>query len=179
MAGRCVPDRSRIGPRKRGRAGGRVGWRVGGLRQSGVSLAMSIWPIWRFRHAGPQRALCLFCFCFVILLITTPMMDEDAGHMMPYPYHHTGMQHPTRKSSHPNIHATYLYKIRLHHAKQTVQDEIIHTRKDYTMRSKLYNMRLVTVHNPTINTRIHLWSNVVTKWKMHLINRAYNLDKKP
>jgi hypothetical protein len=34
--------------------------------------------------------------------MTMPMMDadEDAGHMMPYRHHQTGMKHPTRKSSH-------------------------------------------------------------------------------
>ena len=31
--------------------------------------------------------------------------DEDAGHMMPYRRHQTGMQHPTRKNTSSNVHA--------------------------------------------------------------------------
>ena len=82
-----------------GRAGGLVGgWPKAIWRQSGeVNLAKS----------GDFASLVRTEFCFFISLITMPMMDadDDAGHMMPYHHHQTGMQHPTRKRAQSNIHA--------------------------------------------------------------------------
>ena len=74
-----------------------------------------------------------------------PMMDadEDAGHMMPYRRHQTGMQHPTRKNTSSNVHArTQNSLIGEAQCELTVQVKVIHRTRYYEIQDGKGNIRL-------------------------------------
>ena len=69
--------------------------------------------------------------------------DEDAGHMMPYRRHQSGMQHPTRKNTSSNVHArTQNALVGETPCELTVQIKVIRRPRYYEIQNGESNVRL-------------------------------------